>query len=146
MKRQQGQSVVEFALIAPIIFMMIFGMIYGGIMFMEYMHYSNSVRTAARAISIKRTNATINEEIAARQEWLSKIYEEEFAVRLYKPTVTIDPVTPTDESVVVRVDFNMESDVYKSLPAILRWIEFPPRKIKTIEYRMRLERQETTET
>ena len=147
MKRQQGQSAVEFALMAPIIFMMIFGMIYGGIMFMEYMHYSNAVRTAAREIAIKRNDTDINAEINARREWLKNLYANEIAIKMYEPTVTINndiPVTAADKAVVVTVKFDMEEDVYKSLPTILKLLEFPPRTIKTIEYRMRLERQETT--
>ena len=147
MKRQQGQSAVEFALMAPIIFMMIFGMIYGGIMFMEYMHYSNAVRTAAREIAMKRNDTDINAEINARREWLKNLYANEIAIKMYEPTVTINndiPVTAADKAVVVTVKFDMEEDVYKSLPTILKLLEFPPRTIKTIEYRMRLERQETT--
>jgi len=147
MKRQQGQSAVEFALMAPIIFMMIFGMIYGGIMFMEYMHYSNAVRTAAREIAVKRTDPDINAEINARREWLMELYKKEFAIQMYGPKVTFNdgkPVTAADKAVVVTVEFDMEEDVYKSLPTILKLLEFPPRTIKTIEYRMRLERQETT--
>lgn len=138
---------MEFALMAPIIFMMVFGMIYGGIMFMEYMHYSNAVRTAAREIAVKRTDPDINAEINARREWLKNLYANEIAIKMYEPTVTINndiPVTAADKAVVVTVKFDMEEDVYKSLPTILKLLEFPPRTIKTIEYRMRLERQETT--
>jgi len=132
---------------APIIFMMVFGMIYGGIMFMEYMHYSNAVRTAAREIAMKRNDTDINAEINARREWLKNLYANEIAIKMYEPTVTINndiPVTAADKAVVVTVKFDMEEDVYKSLPTILKLLEFPPRTIKTIEYRMRLERQETT--
>ena len=132
---------------APIIFMMIFGMIYGGIMFMEYMHYSNAVRTAAREIAMKRTDSDINAEIESRREWLTELYKKEFAIQMYIPTVTFNdgkPVTAADKAVVVNVQFNMEPRVYNSLPTILKLLEFPPRTIKTIEYQMHLERQETT--
>lgn len=144
MKRQHGQSAVEFALMAPIIFMMIFGMIYGGMMFMEYLHYSNAVRTAAREIAMKRTNDSINETIADRKAWLENFYRDEVSIKLYTPTVNITPypVAKTDEAVVITVNFYMQDAEFNSLPGILRFIEFPPRNIKTLEYRMRLERQQ----
>lgn len=146
MKRQHGQSAVEFALMAPIIFMMIFGMIYGGIMFMEYLHYSNAVRTAAREIAIKP--ATWEE----RRAWLENLYQEEISVKLYTPKVSINFINITTNDAVenvadadavrVTVSFRMEDKEFYSLPGILRWIGFPPRSINTLEYRMRLERQE----
>ena len=52
MKKQKGQSAVEFALMAPIVFLIIFGMIYGGFMFMEYLNFNNHARTIAREISV----------------------------------------------------------------------------------------------
>ncbi len=153
MRKQRGQSAVEFALMAPIIFMMIFGMIYGGIMFMQYMHYSNAVRTAARQIAVVK-NTTQRESMKKSQEdWLKQLWKEEVSIKFYTPTPTVklvptevevieeDGVTTTKikgQDVVIDVTFERE----KNLPVILEMIDFPPKTIKTIEYRMRVELQD----
>ncbi|MBE8953772.1 MAG: pilus assembly protein [Quinella sp. 1Q7] len=136
MKRQRGQSMVEFALMAPIVFMMIFGMIYGGIMFMQYMHYSNAVRTAAREIAVSAENNRITTK-EDKEEWLTKVWKSEVDTRFYTPTVNINPNDNGD--VVINVTFYMNEAEYNSLPNILKSLEFPPRSIKAIEYRMKLE-------
>ena len=153
MRKQRGQSAIEFALMAPIIFMMIFGMIYGGIMFMQYMHYSNAVRTAARQIAVVK-NTTQRESMKKSQEdWLKQLWKEEVSIKFYTPTPTVklvptevevieeDGVTTTKikgQDVVIDVTFERE----KNLPVILEMIDFPPKTIKTIEYRMRVELQD----
>ena len=140
MRRQQGQSAVEFALMAPIVFMMIFGMIWGGIMFMEYMHYSNAVRTAARVIAVADADKRA-QRITEQYDFLNKAYEEEITVKFYKPNVNISyyPSESEPVDVVVEVAFYMEDSTYNSLPNILKWMDFPPRSIKTLNYHMRIE-------
>lgn len=145
MRKQRGQSAVEFALMAPIIFMMIFGMIYGGIMFMEYMHYSNAVRTAARQIAV--SNETNRKDMIKNQEaWLTNLWEEEAGVKFYEPKVKIEiennyatddteKKTLLSKDVVVNVTFWRAADI----PVILDVIDFPPKTINTIQYRMRVE-------
>lgn len=150
MKRQQGQSAVEFALMAPIIFMMIFGMIYGGFMFMEYLHYSNAVRTAAREIAVSNNKA---DTITAKKEWLEDLWKKEISIRFYEPTVTISEVANDSgkKDVVVKVEFTMEDAAYKSLPNILKSTEdisygigFPPKTIRTLKYTMQEENSSGT--
>ena len=157
MQKQQGQSMVEFALIAPIVFIMIFGMIYGGIMFVEYMHYSNAVRTAARQIAIIK-NESLREKARSDQETkLRDLWEDEISIKLYKPDPKIKLVsnsveveeggvkktTVNSQDVVVNVTFKRVGTV----PALLDALDFPPKTIKTLQYRMRVEVQpETTET
>jgi len=126
MRRQQGQSAVEFALMAPMIFLMIFGLIYSGIMFMEYMHYSNAVRKAARVVALDKT--TREQE----QAWLREIWKEEVSVTLYEP----DPKIIADNGdIVVTVTFVRVG----SLPVILHMLDFPPSEIKALNYRMKAE-------
>ena len=43
MHRQKGQTLVEFALLVPLFFAMCFGMIYGGIMFLDYLQYTGKL-------------------------------------------------------------------------------------------------------
>lgn len=112
---------------------------------MEYLHYSNAVRTAAREIAMKP--ATWED----RRDWLESLYQEEISIKLYTPRVNINFIDTTTnaeadvadaDAVVVTVSFKMEDKEFYSLPGVLRWIGFPPRSINTLEYRMRLERQE----
>ena len=149
MKRQHGQSAVEFALIAPIIFLMVFGMIYSGIMFMEYLHYSNAVRTAAREIAVTEKTYRLN-TIKAKKKWLEDIYKEEVPGKLYRPTVDITPNTEaalnTATDVIVTVKFEMNDATFNSLPGILRRLEFPPKTINTLQYRMKLEKLDESES
>ncbi len=168
MKRQQGQSLVEFALIAPLLFLMIFGMIWAGFMFMEYLHFSNQVRTVARQIAVTSNDDRTKEGFTEYyQKEVEKIYTEHNMPKMYHPTVKIgsafeyvknDAGEVTDQNlnstftkdsteVIVTVAFEMEKDAYESLPNILKneedfkyGVGFPPKTIKTIEYRMHLER------
>lgn len=95
MKRQKGQSAVEFALMAPIIFTLILGMIYGGVMFMDYLNFNNQARTIAREISL----ATPSDRIFLVDKYNK--YQDMLA-GVYKVSVN---VTTDDEDVTVNVDF-----------------------------------------
>lgn len=52
MKRQDGQVIVEFALILPLFLLMIFGLIYSGMLFHDYSTVSSMARSAAREAAI----------------------------------------------------------------------------------------------
>ena len=107
---------------------------------MEYMHYSNAVRTAARQIAVARTDR--KETVADQKKWLEGLWQEEVHVNLYKPTVTISPITDESTDVEITVTFQRVG----SLPVILDALNFPPESIKAIDYRMRLEKTVTTST
>ena len=139
MNKTRGQSAVEFALMAPIIFFMIFGMIYGGIMFMEYLHYSNAVRTAAREIAV--SNATERKTLKGSKEtYLKELWSEGISVALYKPT----PKITYEEGGDVVIDVTFER--VGSLPLILDKLDFPPKYIKALSYKMKLEHSNPTTT
>ena len=95
MKRQKGQSAVEFALMAPIVFTLILGMIYGGVMFMDYLNFNNQARTIAREISL----ATPSDRVFLMDKY-NKFTDKLAGV--YKVSVN---VTTDDEDVTVNVDF-----------------------------------------
>lgn len=58
MKRQKGQSVVEFALVIPLFLLLILGMIYGGFAYADYLQYSTAVREAARDIALQQADTS----------------------------------------------------------------------------------------
>ena len=53
MKKQKGQSIVEFALMMPLVLLCILGLIYGGFTYADYLQYNNAVRDAARDIAVQ---------------------------------------------------------------------------------------------
>ena len=55
MKKQIGQVIVEFALILPLFLLMIFGLIYSGMLFHDYSTLSNVARSATREAAISST-------------------------------------------------------------------------------------------
>lgn len=99
MKRQKGQSAVEFALMAPIVFTLILGMIYGGVMFMDYLNFNNQARTIAREISI----ASTKENREKLFEDYQKGNHDEIFAGVYK--VSFYAINDNDEDVIVHVDF-----------------------------------------
>ena len=100
MVKQKGQSAVEFALMAPIVFLFIFGMIYGGIMFMDYLNFNNYARTIARNVSVANSE---------ERKFLVKKYNETVQNELagvYKVTVKVEMIPNEDNPVDVSVTIN----------------------------------------
>ena len=95
MRKQRGQSAVEFALMAPIIFLLIFGMIYGGIMFMDYLNFNNYARTIAREVSLASADR--------RPEIIDKYNDYSDEAGVYKVLFNVE--TQDNEDVIVTVQF-----------------------------------------
>ena len=70
MRFQRGQSVVEFALVLPIFFVVFFGIFYMGMIFADYMTLSNVARSSAREASISSADST-NDYRAIRTNYKS---------------------------------------------------------------------------
>lgn len=149
MRKQHGQSAVEFALIAPMIFLMIFGMIWGGYMFMEYLRFSNDVRAAARDIALSTTE-TRQSKIDNYKVTLLETYSTAEVPKLYE--VTSDTIKIYEENednsdgvekkdIVVNISFKRRDEL---LPNVLLWVNFPPDTIPAINYRMRIEQTTTS--
>ena len=146
MRKQSGQTAVEFALIAPMFFMMCFAMIYAGILFMDYLNYNNSARSIARAVSIENP-ATIDKEkyYEAYIKPLTNLYvienindDEDFYIGSPRDDkgVEIPATINTDIEVVINLKLNAD------LPKILSGedgIGFPPEKLKPIKYTIKRE-------
>ena len=140
MKRQHGQSMVEFALIAPMVFLMIFGMIWGGYMFMEYLRFSNDVRAAARAIAVT-SDENRESAIERYKTTLLQTYTLAEVPNLYKVTEETIDIHKEDDDIVVKISFIRRND----LPMVLMWVNFPPERIPALNYRMKIENTKTTE-
>lgn len=131
MSREKGQSLVEFALIIPFFFAMCFGMIYGGIMFLDYLQYNNASRAIARDISLTTTQ---NDRDRMKTDFENKSSERiNQLTNLYTATPKVD-ISTNDVTVTVKLERNEED-----LPAVLNWINFPPKNLNPIKIVMPLE-------
>lgn len=95
MNRQKGQSVVEFALIIPLVLILIMGMIYGAFAYADYMQCTTSVREAARNIAMQTTAQKRSQKAEALKHnsyqpalYKAKLYREEYTVDITEPTQT----------------------------------------------------------
>lgn len=55
MKKQRGQTLIEFALVFPLFLLIIFGTVYVGLLYGDYLTYSDMTRAAAREAAIVGT-------------------------------------------------------------------------------------------
>lgn len=53
MRKQKGQAIVEFALVFPLMLLFLWGILYGGLLFKDYLTLSNLARDSARTASIQ---------------------------------------------------------------------------------------------
>ncbi len=149
MKRQRGQSALEFALMSPLILLIVFGAIYGGIMFLQFMNYSNEARTIAREIAVASTTPGIDGKsertkkveryngVAANSEGeiLGGIYKVTLTTTLLKKDETTEELVPTtsNDTEADEVGVRFEFDHGHDFP-----FGFPPRTFAA-SYRMQLE-------
>ena len=106
MKKQKGQVIVEFALILPLFLLMIFGLIYSGMLFHDYSTLSNVARSATRevAISSDTSNAITNVRAYYYDEKENR-FTQGIITNLYVPSssnpFTIDPNSGNDGKDIV---------------------------------------------
>ena len=62
----EGQALVEFGLVLPVLLLMIIGLIKGGILFNNYLQLTDAVRTGARQFAISRGQTTACGDAANR--------------------------------------------------------------------------------
>lgn len=58
---QQGQSVIEFALVLPLFLLLVIGMCYIGMIMADYLTLSNIARSSAREFVIRQSEAKVRE-------------------------------------------------------------------------------------
>jgi Flp pilus assembly protein TadG len=56
-RNQEGQAMVEMVIVAPILLLLVFGIIQFGILFNNYLTLTDAVRTGARQAAVSRTLA-----------------------------------------------------------------------------------------
>ena len=107
MKKHKGQSVVEFALVLPLFLFIMFGIIYSGMMFHDYITLSNIARSCSRdvAISAKDSSVSIGDAKTYYTPQLNSLM-----TSFYKP-VGDDPITIVQDGDVIQTTINMQLNV-----------------------------------
>lgn len=137
MYKQKGQSMIEFALILPFFFTMCFGMIYGGIMFMDYLQFNNAARAVSRTISLAE-NSEQRETIAKDFEQNNSKYVNQLTT-LYTANLKVSRPITNKVTIIIELTRNDED-----FPGILTYYNFPPKKLKPIKMVMPLELKKET--
>ena len=107
MKKHKGQSVVEFALVLPLFLFIMFGIIYSGMMFHDYITLSNIARSCSRdvAISAKDSSVSIGDAKTYYTPQLNSLM-----TSFYIP-VGDDPITIVQDGDVIQTTINMQLNV-----------------------------------
>ena len=95
-KNEQGQTMVEFALVLPIILLILFGVIQFGIAFNHYLTVTDAVRAGARKAAVSRhdPNGQAAAVQAARKS-ATNLDQGKFTVSVSSTWEPGDPVTVT---------------------------------------------------
>ena len=146
MTKRRGQSLVEFALVLPLFALFLFGLIYGGIMFLQYLNMSNDVRAKARyyaVMTIDQLKDSFGGSLPTEAN--PKSFKVEQGLSFYTVTqkfwIENDEGTSKPKDVVVVIELNRDN---KDLPFILTRFNWPPEKLKPLEFRMKLEDRNLT--
>ena len=109
MNKQKGQSLVEFTLVLPFFLLLIFCLIYTGMLFYDYSTLSNVARTAAREMAIS-ADANKSDIIGRYYNSLDKSFTYGLVTTLYTASDT-DPIKidgPSDPEGEIVVTINMQ--------------------------------------
>ena len=69
----RGSAIIEFVIVMPLFFLMLFGMLYGGIMLHDYNGLNELTRAAARAGAIEQTDDGNKEDDADEKSPTKKV-------------------------------------------------------------------------
>ena len=141
--RSKGQAVVEFAFVAPFLVILTLSTMYAGILFMDYIQYSNAARSAARDISLTdgfdKKRELVNDINAQKETLLNRyanqltnLYNASWEAKLLKE----DGKDATDESDASDVQISISLSINNGPDLIIL-----PDNLKTIVYKMTLERK-----
>ena len=106
-KQEKGQVIVEYALVLYFLLMLVFGIIYSGMLFYDYTTLSNTARTVARE------RAVSGDEITDQQVLERYVKDGKFVygltTSLYKPEEPPIEITTEDDNITVRVKMYIEN-------------------------------------
>lgn len=120
---KRGTAIIEFVIVMPLFFLMLFGMLYGGIMLHDYNGLNELTRAAARAGAIEQTDDSEPEREAAEasSKKVARIkkfitdngnnYMLLYSVDNNTITVTDDQKINKEDAIIVSVSANRTDDI-----------------------------------
>jgi Flp pilus assembly protein TadG len=94
-RNDQGQTMVEFVLVLPILLVVLFGIVQFGITFKDYVALTDAVRTGARTAAVSRFSATPSADTIARVKGASDLNGSKLSVTVTSTWVHGDDVVVT---------------------------------------------------
>jgi Flp pilus assembly protein TadG len=102
--RTDGQAFVEFALVLPLLALLLMAILQFGLAFHNYLAITDAARVGARAAAVKRTSGACDAATAAIQNTVSARQWSEISTR-----ITCDaPVLETGEPVKITIKYGYE--------------------------------------
>lgn len=137
--KQRGQTLVEFALLLPLFFLFLFGTMYVGFLFSDYMSYDNMARMAAREAAI--TGPVNSSYKGLEQQYGTMIENAHMTTNLYEfSTITIRSTQGMSGNSVpsdgVQVEINTKLNNQYAFVHLLEGIGIDVPKGYTIRYYM----------
>lgn len=123
---QKGQSTVEFAFVVPFLVFLFLALVYGGMLFMDYIQYNNAARAIARDVAFSQNENTE----ALKEKYFNPL------TSLYQPV--LEPPAIDEETKQVTVTISLTRTVNLGF---FDEIGFPPAKLKDIVYTMPIEEE-----
>lgn len=123
---QKGQSTVEFAFVVPFLVFLFLALVYGGMLFMDYIQYNNAARAIARDVAFSQNENTE----ALKERYFNPL------TSLYQPV--LEPPAIDEETKQVTVTISLTRTVNLGF---FDEIGFPPAKLKDIVYTMPIEEE-----
>ena len=106
MKRHKGQVIVEFALILPLFLLIMYGIIYSGMMFHDYSTLSNIARASAREAAL--SDPSKYTEIAGRYEVLLDNLTTSFYTKADNDPISIEPEGTDGVKTTINMQLNVK--------------------------------------
>lgn len=145
MHKQRGQAMVEFAFIVPFLIFLFLALVYGGLLFMDYIQYNNAARAIARAAAFEAADFEEGENFDDSDK--AKFAAEKFnpLTSLYTAQISDLKMNKSPDgstvSVTIALTRNKDLKLFQFLTDD-EDIQFPPKNLKPITYTMPIEKNE----
>lgn len=124
MNKQKGQALIEFALVLPFFLLLVFSLIYTGMLFHDYSTLSNIARTAARDRAI---TSSVDDNVIIDRYYDSAKGKFKYALvtDLYKPggAESTEPAmaieTKSDGDIVVTINMRLTDETSPLMEMVL---------------------------
>ena len=102
--REDGQAFVEFAIVLPILVLLVFGIMQFGLAFRNYLAITDAARVAARAAAVKRTSGPCTAAKTAIQDTVSTGQWAQISSRI---TCTAGPNTGDQVKITIKYPYSI---------------------------------------